>query len=463
VSSRVARSPETRLPVGLKLGFGVCDLGGNLFFTIMGFYMLFFLTDHLGLRAGLAGTALMIGKAWDAVTDPAVGYLSDRTRTRWGRRRPYIFVGSIALFFTMILMFTNVGFESQIALFLWVGFTYCLLNTAYTLINIPYGALTPEITTEFYERTVLNGYRMVFAVVGTFVGAAAVLPLLAAFGGGDLGWTMVGVVMGAVMAVTALITFFTVKEDTHPPAGPGINVFRSYFEVLRMKPFVTALIPWACHITGINIIQASLLYYFRVIYGFEAGFQIALPILLGSSMVFIPIWVKISARIGKKASYNIGMGIFAVTVVCFFLFGHLAGVELAYVLMFIAGIGFATQYVMPFAIVPDVVEYDFADTGVRREGVFYGLWTFVSKMGQAFGIALNGWVLTWFGYQESVAGAPVPVQTEAAQFGIRLLVGPIPAVFFIIGIVVLLQYPINTVRYQEIMDRIAQRDAGATT
>jgi len=110
-----------KLPFWTKLGFGICDLGGNLFFTMMGFYLLFFMTDVVGLAAGLAGTALMIGKIWDAVTDPTVGFISDRTRSRWGRRRPYMFVGALFLFLTMILMFTAPGYETQTQLFIWAA------------------------------------------------------------------------------------------------------------------------------------------------------------------------------------------------------------------------------------------------------------------------------------------------------------------------------------------------------
>ncbi|TVR32611.1 MAG: MFS transporter [Spirochaetaceae bacterium] len=449
----------TSLPLKVKVGFGICDLGGNLFFTIMGFYLLFFLTDVVGLRAGLAGTALMIGKLWDAVSDPAVGYLSDRTSTRWGRRRPYIFVGAITLFLSMIWMFTPLRVENQLALFLYVALVYCALNTTYTLVSIPYGALTPELTTDFDERTVLNGYRMVFAVVGTFIGAATVLPIVQLGGGADSGWTIMGGAMGAVMMATALITFFTVRETYTARAVEKINVFRSYLQVLKMKPFLTALIPWSLHITGINIIQAGLLYYFGNIYGDEGGFQIALPILLLSSIIFIPIWVKISERLGKKRCYNIGMLIFAGSVIVFFFLGHILGMQFSFVIMFVAGIGFATQYVMPYSLVPDIIEYDYAESGSRREGVFYGMWTFVSKTGQAFGIALTGWVLDAFGYREPTALIPDPVQTDAARLGIRLLTGPIPAAFFIAGVIVLSFYPITRARYNEIMETIRRRDA----
>lgn len=457
MSDATVDRPE-RLSVGTKLGFGVGDLGGNLFFTVMGFYLLNFLTETIGMAAGLAGTALMIGKIWDAVTDPAVGYLSDRTRTRWGRRRPYMAAGAVLTFIFLSLMFTNMGITQQGRLFWWVVLMYCMLNTAYTLISIPYGALKPELTSDFNERTVLNGYRMSFAVVGTLIGAAAVMPLVGIFGGGDRGWSATGMVVGGIVAAATLTTVLSVRETIGHPVKKAVNVLRSYIEVLKMKEFLTALIPWSLHITGVNVIQASLLYYFQYIYRAPGLFSFALLFLLVGSLVFIPIWVRISAHIGKKKSYNIGMLIFAGAVLTFFFTGHLLPVTFAYVIMAVAGIGFSTQYVMPFSIIPDVVEFDFAENGRRREGVFYGMWTFMSKMGQAFAIALSGWVLSITGYQEATAAVPEPVQSASAILGIRLLAGPIPAAFFIAGVIVLSFYPITRDVYEQIMERIKQRE-----
>ena len=441
-----------KLPFWTKLGFGICDLGGNLFFTMMGFYLLFFMTDVVGLAAGLAGTALMIGKTWDAVTDPVVGFISDQTRSRWGRRRPFMFVGSLFLFVTMILMFTAPGYETQTQLFIWAAVMYSLLCTAYTLVNIPYGALTPELTTDYNERTVLNAYRMSSAVVGTLLGAGLVLPIVGMAASLEAGWTLSGTVMGAVMMVTALITVFSVREPVHSEAPPAQNIFKSYAQVLGMKTFLTCLIPWTMHITGITIIQGALLYFYVYLFGSEGSFQLAIVALLLTSMIFIPTWTIISKKIGKKLSYNLGMLIVALVILVLFIIGHRVPVEVTYLLMALAGVGFATQYVMPYSIIPDVVEYDYAENGIRREGVFYGLWTLTSKIGQAFAIALSGWTLSAFGYVPDVA------QTELSLLGIRLLCGPIPILFFITGIVVLYFYPITREKYQEILDRIALRD-----
>jgi GPH family glycoside/pentoside/hexuronide:cation symporter len=444
------------LPLKTKLGFGVCDLGGNLYFTLIGFYLMFFLTDIVGLAPALAGTALLLGKIWDAVTDPAVGYLSDRTRSPWGRRRPYIFYGSLLLFIAMLLMFTSPGFASQGALFAWAALAFCVLGTAYTLVNIPYGSLLPELTSDFDERTTLAGFRMSFAVVGTLVGAGAVLPIVGLFSRTTIGWAVMGGSMGGVMTITAMITFFTVKEPGNPPATDSRNLLTTFLDALRNRVFLLALIPWVLHIGGVTVIQGALLYYFRYVYGNEGAFQIALVLLLVTALVFIPIWVMISRRIGKKLSYNIGMGIVAAAVLVFFVWGE-SGLTFAYVIMTLAGIGLSTNYVMPFAILPDIVEQDYAEQGTRREGIYYGLWTFGSKMGQAFAAALVGWILGAFGY---VAGAE---QTALARSGIKLLCGPIPALFFALGIVILSFYPITQRVYEQIRARIEEREAGGPT
>jgi GPH family glycoside/pentoside/hexuronide:cation symporter len=437
----------------VKAGYGVGDLGGNLLFTLAGFYFLFYLTDVVGLAAGVAGTALMIGRIWDAVTDPVVGFLSDRTRSGFGRRRPWLFWGAWLTLGSVVMMFyPPIG-----SAFVWVLAANMLLNTGYTMINVPYGALTPDLTSDFHERTVVNGWRMSFAVVGTFIGAGAVLPLVDVFGGGTRGWAAMGLVIGVVVAATTLIVVATVRETPRgePPADE--NIIRSYLAVLSQRPFLLALIPWSLHITGVNIIQGALLYYFRFIYRDEAAFQIALPILLASAVVCIPIWVKVSARIGKKLSYNIGMSIFAASVLVFFAVGHITGPSIAFVIMAIAGTGFATQYVMPFSIVPDLVEYDFAENEVRREGVYYGLWTFMSKIGQAIGIGINGWVLHASGYRETVAGQFVE-QTDSARIGIRMIAGPIPAAFFIAGVIVMSFYPITNEYYRRLQAKIDARN-----
>jgi glycoside/pentoside/hexuronide:cation symporter, GPH family len=438
-----------------KVGFGICDMGGNLFFTIIGFYLLYFLTDVVHLAAGLAGTAMMIGKIWDAVTDPMVGYLSDNTRHRMGRRRPYIFYGSFFLLISMVLMFTSPGMNSPRALFIWAAGVYCLLNTAYTVVNIPYTSLLPELTRDYHQRTVLAGYKMSFAVIGTFIGAGAVLPIVDLLPNPRLGWAVMGGVMGGVMLITAMITFFLVREPYGSPSGEPAGFFASYRGAVESKPFLLVLFPNIMNMTGVTIIQGALLYYFTYIFAAKDLFRFALLFLLASSIVFIPVWVLISKKIGKKYSYMGGMALLTAILLLFFATAHLQPVTYTYVLLAIAGIGFATHYVMPHALIPDVTEDDYAKNGIRREGVFYSLWTFSAKVGQAVAIGLSGWILSIFGY------VPHAEQSELARLGIRLLCGPVPALFFVGGIIVLSFYPITRTYYENLQKIILEKEKHA--
>jgi glycoside/pentoside/hexuronide:cation symporter, GPH family len=456
---------ERKLGLGIKLGFGVCDVGGNLFVTVLGFYLLNFITDSLLLGAGLAGTALLIGKIWDGAIDPAIGTLSDRTRSRMGRRRPWMLAGAIAIVFLMALMFTNPHIGGQGALFLWVLAVYVLMVAAYSVINIPYGALTPELTKDYDERTTLNAFRMSFAVVGTFIGALAVGPVRALFASQDLGWSAVGLAMGAVVAVTALITILSVREPARAVEEAAVQegFLKTYGAALKNKPFMLALVTYSMHMMGTNIVQAALLYYYKyIVYDggqdalASAEFSKAIMFFLVAALLCIPIWTVASRRIGKKWAYNIGMGLFALAVTGVFLFAAGRAPYVLWLLMALAGIGFSTNYVMPYAIIPDAVELDYAEHGVRREGAFYGLWNFINQVGVAFALALNGWVLSGFGYVPNVA------QDALSKLGIRLLVGPIAVLFVLIGIVVLSFYPITRKYYDErILPKVLLRDEEA--
>ena len=449
---------EGILSVSTKLGYGAGDLGGNLFFTVVAFWLTNFLTDEVGLSGTMAGTAILVGKLWDAVTDPAVGVLSDRTRSRWGRRRPWFLFAALPLGFSFMLMFINPGYKSPTSLFLWAAFAYMLLCTAYTCVNIPYNALTPELTPDFNERTSVNGYRMMFAVVGTLIGAGTALPIISAFSNKTQGFIAMGAIFGAIMTVSSLVPFFFVRERIKEKPPEDKNVFKylvhSYRDAFRNRPFLLILFPWALNIVGFTVVTATLIYYFKYIFRNEASLTPALVVMLLTSMVFIPISVVVSKHIGKKLTYLIGMSIVACAVLAFFAVGHLYGLNFAYVIMFFAGLGLSTHYVMPWAIVPDTVEYDYVQSGIRREGIYYGLWTFVIKLGQALAGFLVGVILDLFGYDGKAA-----VQPESAVLGIRLLVGPLTAVFFVMANIVLAFYPIDEKTYEGIRTRIKEREA----
>ncbi len=454
---------DGKLSLKVKMGYGVYDLGGNLFFTVNAFVLLNFLTDNVKLSAGLAGTVLMIGRIWDAFYDPIIGYMSDRTTTRWGRRRPFMFIGAAPLFIAMWLMFTNpsvfagAGFDplqSQNTLFVWALVMYTLLCTAYSTLNIPYSSLTPELTQDFHERTSLNGFRFGFAVIGTLMGAGAALPLVGLMPDKIGGYSFMGFVFGAVMLITAMVTVFSVRESTGLKPPPSGGFLKTYLSVFRNKPFVFILVAYALNITAITIVSGSAIYFFKYLHHNEGQTTIAMLILLLTAMLFIPVSVVTAKKTGKKFVYGAGMLFFSICITILFALGHTLPVWFSFMMMFFAGIGMGFTYAMPYAIVPDAIEYDYLLTGERKEGAFYGIWTFTLKVGQALAALLTGWLLSVSGFVPDVE------QGGDALFAIRLLIGPLPAIVFVLSCLVLYFYPINEKRYAEIVEEIKKMEAG---
>ena len=443
------------LPLKTKIGFGVCDIGGNLFFTTLSFQLTIFLTDIVGLSAALMGIALLLGRVIDAFSDPVMGFISDRTVSRWGRRRPYIFFGSIPLAVFFILMFTKpVWITTQTGLFIWITVVYFLMTTAYTVVNIPYGALTPDLTRDYNEQTVLNGYRMSFAVVGTLLAAGAAMPIISLFGSKETGYTAMGIIFGLIIMGTAWITFFTVKEPDVEFKVSKSGVFREYITVLTDKTFLKILIPWGLYISGVTVVASTLIYFLQYIYGNREITTLVMLALLVSALAFIPVWVKLSRRLGKKNAYIIGMSIFSAAALLLAFTGDRVPFPVLILYMILAGTGLSTHYVMPYSLIPDVVENNYAETGKRREGIYYGLWTFLSKLGQAVSALIIGTVLTLVHY------TPGAEQTAAAKTGIRMLVGPVPAIIIFAGILVMSRYPISSRRYSEILKKIEMKEEG---
>jgi GPH family glycoside/pentoside/hexuronide:cation symporter len=446
-------NPKLRLST--KLGFGVCDLGGNLFFTALGFWSLNYLTDTVGLGAGLAGVAVMIGKLWDAVTDPMMGYLSDRTRTRWGRRRPYLLFGAVPLLLSMWFFFTSPGIDpaNQIALTVWATVALMMLNTAYTVINIPYSSLTPELTDDYHERTSLNGYRFGFAVFGTIRAPPRFCHRRRASDPGG-GFSAVGLILGTVMAVTALATFLSVREKDHSNTEiPKEGFFATYLAVFRNKPYLLVLGTYALNLTALNFLQGILVYYTKYIYGNESITTPAMVILLLVAMVCIPVSVFLSKKVGKKLTYQISFGVLASACALIYLFGEALGERFFLAMMVYAGIGIGFGYVAPWAMVPDTIEYDAVMTGKRKEGSFYGMWTFASKVGQSLSMLISGAVLSAGGYVVDAA------QTHAAKGAIKLLIGPMPVVVLVAAIVLIQFYPLDEQTYERLIAEERAREA----
>ncbi|MCD6570636.1 MAG: MFS transporter [Deltaproteobacteria bacterium] len=438
------------LPVKVKVAYGAGDLAANLVFNTINFFLIYFLTDVLFLSAAIAGVSMMIVRIWDAMVDPAVGYLSDRTVTRFGRRRPWILFGAFPLGIFFFLLFTKVPIENHTFLFIYITIVYAVCFTSYSVVNIPYSALTPELTQDFDERTNLTGYRMTAALLGTLIAAGATKPLVSLFPNEGIGFSCVALFYSIVVVLINLVVFFNVKEKKEFLKKDTTPVLESYRSAFKNKPFIIAAICYFLNLMALIILSSTLIYHLKYYMKNESAISPIFLTLLLTAAAMIPVWVLISKKIGKKLAYSIGMGIFAgVVVAVFFLKPN--QITLMYFLIAVIGLGLSTNYVLPWAIVPDTIEYDELYTGKRREGLFYGVWNFGTKLAGAVAILIVGVVMDFTGY---VANVP---QTPEALLGIRALMSFVPAAIILLGIIVLSFYPITQKRYQEILEELEMK------
>jgi GPH family glycoside/pentoside/hexuronide:cation symporter len=426
----------------------------------MQFFLLFYYTDVAGINPALAGLALMVGKlTWDAVNDPLFGYWSDRTRSRFGRRRIWMLVGAVPLGIAAWIMFSIPRGLTGVPAFLAVLGSFWLVDSFHTMTSTPYYALTPELTRDYSERASLTSIRMVFSVVGYILGAALTTLLAGIFEGAGLNlqqaWSATGAVFGAVAITTTLITTLSVRERPELAGEPSaLPPVRAMLTCFRNRPFVILMIAMFLSSFSFTVMTALVPYFIQYQLGMGDQVSFVLLVMLLTIGIFLVPAKMVSDRINKGPAYALGLFIASVAIITTFFFPS-GPTPLIYVVAAVAGLGFSSQWVFPWSMLPDVVEHDEKITGERREGVYYGLWAFLSKFTSALGVAVSGWALELFGYVPNVA------QTARALFGIRLFFAVVPAVVILISLPFLIRYPITRKTHGELVKELAQRKAAA--
>ncbi|MBN1639916.1 MAG: MFS transporter [Anaerolineae bacterium] len=461
-----AASPDTeKLSPLTKLAFGAGDLGPAIVSAINGFYLNAFLLDVAGLRPAMAGTIFLIVKVWDAINDPLLGTLSDRTQSRWGRRRPWLLYGALPFGILFFLQWVVPPF-GDVGKFWYYLIVALLLDAAFTAVNVPYTSLTPELSHDYDERTSLSAYRMSFSVLGGVAAASLHQVIVGAFrqpGSADsvyLGHLVSGAIWGVTVALPSLITFAFTRErhvqQARPEEGPGfLEGLRIAF---RNRAYVTViaiyLLSWLC----VQFVQNNLLLYVRYWANAESYFSLLVLAVQLSSFVFLLIWTQVSRRIGKQRTYYAGMCVWI--VVALVLFTVQPGqIGLLFTLAALAGAGVSISYLIPWSMLPDVIELDELETGQRREGVFYGFFVFLQKLGMSLGMAASNYALDAVGYVTPLAGQAPPDQPAAVQTVLRLFVSAVPAAILLISFLAVRAYPIDRERHAAVRAALQERRA----
>ena len=450
-----------KLSVATKLKYGVGDFGMAVVTAMLQFSMLYYYTDFVGIKPGLAGTAILIGKiTWDLINDTLFGYLEDKTKSKWGKRRPYLIFGALpfALAFWGVFSIPQ-GLDDWLYYVLIVG-SFILFDTFHTLTATAYSAMTAEITDDYNERTSLTTYRMVFSIIGYIAGAGVSGTLASVFAGlfgvsPHQGWSIVALVFGVLGGISMLIPGLFLKYEPKVEAQPTeLPPLKSILSTFKNKPFISYIIITSIMSISFTMVTGTLNYYIdHHLYMTKDSMLIMLAMMGVLAIFLVPCGILMN-KVGKAKAYAIGLTIASAALIAvFFIPG--GPNPIIFILAAIAGVGFSAQWVCPHAMIPDVIEYDELITGERREGVYYGVQATATKVTGALASAAIGWVLELSGYIDGATEAP----PESAVMAMRVLFALVPAIFLLICVPLLIKYPITRESHAKVMKQLEERRA----
>lgn len=435
--------------VGLKekLGFSFGVLGQNIIYGFFSTYILIFYTDVFGISAAAVGTMFMIARLWDACNDPMMGLIADRTRTKWGKFRPYmLFVPiPIAIITTLTFLTPDISYKSKI---IYAYITYIGWGMIYTVGDIPMWALTSAITKDTVERTNVITIARIFSIFGIVIPAIATVPLLKMFGGefSTRSYPIVAALYGIVCAVLMIGIFFSVRERVVPDKEKR-SLRDNANVIIKNKPLILIIISSIITNSILNLRQAILLYYAT----YNLNNIDLVPILMAATMIAMLIGMLIVplliSRIGKKNTFIVyGVGI-AISSILFYFSGY-SSEKHVIIWTLITGIFTGAPAILESAMIADTIEYAEFKTGIRAEGLIFSTQTFMAKFSSALSGGIGGLLLTIIGYVPNVA------QTKRALDGLHAMMTIIPAVAVLIGLIPMLFYPLTEKLHKEIVDKL---------
>ncbi len=451
---KTAITPE-KLTRTQKVFYGLGDLGFSLTGTIIGAYFAIFLTDVVGINPAIAAVAIFIGRTWDYVNDPLFGHLSDRTRTRWGRRRPFLLFGALPYAIAFALMWWRPPLHTDLNLAIYYAIIYVVYDAAATFVYMPYYALTPELTSDYDERTALTTIRMFFSILGGLVAFTVPLAIIGVLSPGNAQRVLLmGVSFGIISALPLFIVFFKTRERPEFMQQEQPSLGQSIQAAWGNKPFIFGMFIFLFTWVSFDILTTILLYFIKYVLGQAANSDLIMGVIFVTAICALPVWNYASRRLNKRLAYIVGIAFWAVVQLVLVTLGPSSSLGLIMFLCVLAGIGVGAAHVLPWSIIPDAIEYGELKTGERHEGMFYSLITLSQKVASSFAIPLCLLVLSATGYISNGAQQPA-----SAIMGIRIVAGPIPAALLCIGILFAALYPLGRESYTQIARELETRRA----
>jgi GPH family glycoside/pentoside/hexuronide:cation symporter len=445
------------VPLGKKIAYAAPAYALAVVGIPVYVYLPKFYTDVVGINVALLGYILFSVRIFDAVTDPLIGYVSDRTSTRFGRRSPYIIFGSFFIAAAMFFLF-NPPQASPTFETLWFGVFIYMLFLFWTVVTVPYESLGPEITFDYHERTTLFGIRDGFLIAGTLAAASSPALIQWIFGlpnnpsGERAKFFWISVFYTPLLIGTALWCVLSIKEKAAEAKASRFGLGSGIRQVMHNKPFIILLAAYTISAIGNNLPATLILFYVQYVLQSDLA-DLFLMVYFVTGIIFLPAWIWISRRTGKKAAWLASMAVNSGAFLGVFFLGP--GDEVIYgILVFLSGIGFGATLAIPSAIQADVIDYDELLTGERREGQYIGWWSISKKMAAAVGIGAGLSLLGMAGY------VPNAEQSENVRLMLRSLYALVPSLLNLAGLAIAFFYPISDKIHADIRKAIQDKANG---
>jgi len=449
-----------------KVGYGLGDAASSMFWKIFSMYLMFFYTDVFGLAPAVVGTMFLITRIWDSCFDPIVGIIADRTKTRWGKFRPYLLWTAIPFAIIGVLTFYTPDFDEK-GKIIYAYATYSLMMMVYSLINVPYASLLGVISSDRKERTTLSSYRMVFAFGGSLLALWLIEPLVNHFGGNlnsKTGWLYTIIIFGIITTLFFWACFFLTKERVQPISDEKQNLKEDLSDLLKNKPWWILLGAGIGALVFNSIRDGAAVYYFKYYVSSTVNYNINLfgenfamtptsvYLVLGQAANIIGVIAAtpIANKIGKKNTFFGAMTLAAILSVVFYFFEK---EDVFLIMAFQVMISICAGCIFPliWSMYADSADYSEWKQGRRATGLVFSASSMSQKFGWTIGGAATGWLLAYYGFQANVE------QSTETQNGIQLMLSILPAIAAVISVLFILFYPLTEAKLQVIEQELTDK------
>lgn len=425
------------------IGFGIGGLGTGLVVQTPTLLLMIYMTDSLAIPAALAGFAMFFPKIFDVITDPVMGMITDRTRSRWGRRRPYLFIGGLITGIAMIFLFSTPMFDAVNTRLIYVIVLFIVMQTGVTIFMVPYYSMPAEMTNDSHEHTKLMSYRAFFSLTGVFIGGVFAPWLVIKAGGGQDGYATMSLVVGIIIGTAMITSFFGTKkvklverDEILPPLATQLRI------VISSKAYMLFAFSYLLFTIGFGCFAGSIPYFTRYILENPELLSTIWLYLQIPAILAIPLWAMWSKHWEKHKCFIAALTMLLISASGFmFIMPGNVSPALLYTMSSLMGLGFGGTQVLGWAILPDLIRWDSLCHDMHRGGIFAGFITAFEKMGFAFGGLMVGGILGVTGYLESSGG--VLTQPDSALLGIKLATGATGVTLFFVAIVLMSFYPLS--------------------